>query len=98
MAFTMSYGVTPSPARAETLPKVIAPKKPTLHRTRKDNDLHAQAQALFDPALAQNSEALSPPAAMDVPKDGAALLIPAEEDAAAPSTHGLAMQQEHTSG
>jgi hypothetical protein len=46
------------------------PKKAPLRRSRKHNDLQAQAQAVFDPAPVQAAEALSPPsAATDVPGD-----------------------------
>ncbi len=89
MAFTMSYGLIPSPTPTETAPKVIAPTKPSPHRGRKHGSLQTQAQALFDPTLAQMSEAPSPPAAMDVSEGGAALLAPSEKDAARQSTDGL---------
>lgn len=71
MAFTMSYGVTPPPARIEPLPKARAPKKATSHRGRTHSNLQVQAEALFDPALAQPAEAPPPAAAMDVAEDTA---------------------------
>lgn len=89
MAFTMSYGVTPPPAPAETIPKVAAPKKPASHRGRKHSSLQAQAQGLFDPALAQRAEAPLPPAATDMPENGATPLALSDEDAAAQTAHGL---------
>ena len=82
MAFTMSYGMTPSPVRTETLPKAVAPTKPALHRSRKHGSLQTQAQALFDPAPAQTSEAPSPPDATEMPEDGATLLTLSKKDAA----------------
>ncbi len=81
MAFTMSYGVTPPPAPTETPPKATAPKKPALHRGRKHGDLQAQAQAVFDPALVQSSEVLSPATALDVLVDDAAPHALANRDA-----------------
>ena len=86
MAFTMSYNVIPPPVPTKTLPKVMPSKKSVLHRAHKDNNLQAQAQALFDPAPAQTSEVPSRPAAMNVPENGAALPPLPEEDAAAQST------------
>ena len=65
MAFTMSYGVTPPPAPAETPPKATAPKRLAPHRGRKHSDLQAQAQAVFDPTPARSAEAPSPPAALE---------------------------------
>jgi len=82
MAFTMSYGATPSSAPAETISKVAAPKKPAPRRGLKRGSLQTQAQALFDPALARSPEAPSP-AAMDVPDDGAASPLRTEQDGAA---------------
>ncbi len=59
MAFTMSYGVAPPAVRTETPSKAPAPKKPASTRGRKHSTLQSQAQALFDPAQARNSEAPS---------------------------------------
>jgi len=87
MAFTMSYGATPSSAPAETISKAVVPKKPAPRRGLKRGSLQTQAQALFDPALARSPEAPSPeapsPAAMDVPDDGAASPLRTEQDGAA---------------
>ncbi len=85
MAFTMSYGITPPPARTEPAPKVIASQKPALQRGRKQRNLQTQAQALFDPAPAQVSEVPSALAAMNAPEDGAVLLALSKEDEAAQS-------------
>jgi hypothetical protein len=93
MAFTMSYGATPPPTPTETPPKATAPKTPVPYRGRRHGDLRAQAQAVFDPALAQTFEAPPPSAAMDVPEDvpedGAAPPTLAERVAPAPGAHGL---------
>lgn len=58
MAFTMRYGGTSPPVRAETSPKAAASKKPA--RGRKHGTLQSQAQALFAPTQAQPSEAAPP--------------------------------------
>lgn len=60
MAFTMSYDVTPPPARWKIAPTVIAQKKQALQHARKHKSLRTQAQALFEPALAQSSEVRHP--------------------------------------
>ena len=56
MAFTMSYGISPSPAPTEAIQKAASPKKPAPRRARKLGSLQTQAQALFDPAQARPSE------------------------------------------
>lgn len=73
MAFTMSYGITPSPAPTETPQEAAAPKKSAPRRARKLGSLQTQAQALFDPALARPSEAPPHHAATDMSEDEAAV-------------------------
>ena len=87
MAFTMSYGATPSPPPAESPPKATVRKTSVASRGRKHSDLRAQAQAVFDPALAQTSDASSPSVATEAPADSAAPPSQAEELAPAPGAH-----------
>lgn len=89
MAFTMSYGAAPSPAPIGASPAAPAPKKRVPTRIRKGNSLQAQAQALFDPALASSGDASAPRPQTEMPDNGdAALLVPAEVSAEAESTQG----------
>ncbi len=86
MVFRMSYETTPAPRSAPksqlvqpiTTPlpaparKAVAPKAAAPKRVRKPTSAKAQAQALFDPALASpKDEAASSRPSMTVVDDGA---------------------------
>ena len=88
MAFTMSYGANLPITPTKTSPKATAPKTPVSHRGHKSGALRTQAQAAADPAVTlQPPETQQLSAVMDVPEDGAALLVRAEEEALASRTH-----------